>query len=188
MRRLRRGIVDVFQPGSTSGEAGRKSASNLPNGNSGLEAQMKSLAGAHSEAVEEQMRQAERLAKEEGSRPQAEAIWKGVIELYETQPWAAKYVAEAKARPGSKAFVCEELQLPLFDEFLKLLAIERFVGEQVVGQGSEGVPVIVAVEVMVEFGGALLQVSESLALVGKSGAAAFQASRQSSAHSATKPG
>ena len=59
---------------------------------------MKSLAGAHSEAVEEQMRQAERLAKEEGSRPRAEAIWKGVIELYETQPWAAKYVAEAKAR------------------------------------------------------------------------------------------
>lgn len=99
MRRLQ-ALIDVFRTGSTSGEAGAKCLELAKRQLAGLENQMKSLAGAHAEAVEQQMRQADRLSKSDGSRPQAEAIWKGVVELYESQPWAAKYVTEAKSRLG----------------------------------------------------------------------------------------
>ncbi len=101
MRRLQ-ALIDVFRTGSSSGEAGAKCIELAKRQLAGLENQMKSLAGAHSDAVEQQMRQAEKLSKEEGTRLQAEAIWKGVIELYESQPWAAKYVAEAKQKLGDK--------------------------------------------------------------------------------------
>lgn len=99
MRRLR-AMLDVYRTGSSSGEAGQKCIELAKRQLAGLENQMKSLASAHAEAVEQQMRQADRLAKSEGTRVQAEAIWRGVIELYENQPWAAKMVAEAKSRLG----------------------------------------------------------------------------------------
>jgi hypothetical protein len=97
LRRLK-ALVDVYQTGSNSGEAGQKCIELARRQIKEIENQMKSLAGAHSEAVEEQLRQADRLAKDAGSRARAVAIWKGVIDLYESQPWAAKHVAEAKER------------------------------------------------------------------------------------------
>jgi hypothetical protein len=97
MKRLQ-ALIDVFRTGSTSGEAGTKCLELAKRQLEGLRNQMKSLAVAHAEAVEQQMRQADRLSKSDGTLPQAKAIWRGVLELYESQPWAAKYVAEAKER------------------------------------------------------------------------------------------
>lgn len=99
MRRLR-AMIDVYRTGSASGEVGQKCIELAKRKLEGLENQMKSLAEAHSEAVEQQMRLADRLARSDETRVQAEAIWRGVIELYEHQPWAAKMVAEAKSRLG----------------------------------------------------------------------------------------